>query len=206
MRLFMSFASRPTAIPPSPTSPPELGLKRRRLSDNLPQSPVSPSFMSVATKSYVSSYGNTHNPDEAATRSSPISPRGSAPHSQQTSRPTHSLPTPAHSIAGTNSGFDVMDETDQHRDKRPKLGEAIDEEADQMEVESITQATNHDRNDEMDLDSKEKSADGESAKDLIPDEKILDKLQTDMGDAYLLCRSSKILPSSTVYSRFLQCY
>lgn len=194
----MSLSSRPNAIPPSPNSPPESGLKRRRLSDNLPQSPISPSFMSVATKSYVSSYGNSHNSDEATSRSTPSSPRGSSSRSQPTSRPTHSLPTPAHSIAGTNSGFDMADDNDQHRDKRQKLVSDRDQEMDHMEVEPIRQATNHDRNDEMDLDGKAKDGEVEGnprAADLMKNlnEKTLENLQKDMGEAYLLCRSSKTL-------------
>ncbi len=191
----MSLSYRPTTIPPSPTSPPELGLKRRRLSDNLPQSPVSPSYMSVATKSYVSSYSNTHNPDEAAGRSTPSSPRGSTSRSQQTSRPNHSLPTPAHSIAGTNSGFDMVDDTDQHRDKRQRVDPGKDEKVDSMEMESITEVTNHDRNDEMEVDIKEKGAASEGAAGLSVDEKTLEQLQEDMGDAFFLCRSSKTLQS-----------
>ncbi|KIW27160.1 uncharacterized protein PV07_06926 [Cladophialophora immunda] len=193
----MSSSARPTAIPPSPTSPSESGLKRRRLSDNLPQSPISPSFMSVATKSYVSSYGNTHNPDEASGRSSPNSPKASAPRSQQPlSRPMPSLPTPAHSVTGTSSGFDMADDIDQHRDKRPRLDADRDQEADQMEVEPLREATNHDRNDEMEIDG-EKLSKGKSAElpeheqdaELMVDEKTLEQLQKDMGEAFLLCTS-----------------
>ncbi|OCT55050.1 rox3 family protein [Cladophialophora carrionii] len=185
----MFLSSRPTTIPPSPTSPPESALKRRRLSDNLPQSPLSPSFMSVATKSYVSSYGNTHNPDEATARSTPSSPRGSAARSQPPSRPTHSLPTPAHSVAGTNSGFDLVDDADQHRDKRQRRDSGREDQADQMEVEPITHATNHDRNDMMEVEGEDRVADGVSAAHLMVDEKTLEQLQEDMGDAFLLCRS-----------------
>ncbi|KAJ9612230.1 hypothetical protein H2200_003827 [Cladophialophora chaetospira] len=144
--------------------------------------------MSVATKSYVSSYANTQNSDEAASRSTPSSPRGSNSRSQQTSRPPHSLPTPAHSIAGTNSGFDMGDDTDQHRDKRQRVDSGRDEEVDQMEVEPHREATNHDRNEEMEVDSKGKGVESEGAAGLSVDE-TLDQLQEDMGDAFLLCRS-----------------
>ena len=101
----------------------------------------------------------------------------------------HSLPTPAHSITGTSSGFDMVEDIDQHRDKRPRLER--DQEVDRMEMEPIRQAMNHDRNDQMEVDSERATA----AK---VDEKTLDQLQEDMGDAFLLCRSSKILLSQSL--------
>ncbi|KAH0846527.1 rox3 family protein [Fonsecaea pedrosoi] len=153
--------------------------------------------MSVATKSYVSSYGNTHNSDETSGRSSPNSPKASAPRNQQPlSRTTPSLPTPAHSVTGTSSGFEMADDIDSHRDKRQRLDSDRDQEADQMEVEPLGEATNHDRNDEMEIEgeiaTKENSAElgatGKAA-ELTVDEKTLDQLQKDMGEAFLLCRS-----------------
>jgi hypothetical protein len=199
----MSHSAQPTTIPPSPTSPPESGsaersLKQHRLSDNLPQSPISPSYMSVATKSYVSSYGS-HNADEA-TRSTPGSPRG-ASRSHQSSRLTHSLPTPAHSIAGgTSSGFDVVDEADQHRNKRQKM----EREGDQMDVESISQATNHDRKNETEVLRTQGTA---SADVSMGDGGTTGQEEEEMDEAFLLCKSSKALhfpPSfTTCFRRFV---
>jgi hypothetical protein len=89
----------------------------------------------------------------------------------------------------------MLEDVDQHRDKRPRLdGAGGDDEQIKVEEES-TRATNHDRQDEMETD------------DIKPDpilsaravETTLEQLQKDMGEAFLLCRSSKscfaILPS-----------
>ncbi|KAK6379733.1 hypothetical protein LTS17_005806 [Exophiala oligosperma] len=185
----MSHTARPAAIPPSPTSPPESGLKRRRLSDILPQSPISPSLMSVATKSYAPPYGHSQHTDEASGHSSPPSPRSAASHSQQaSSRMTQSLPTPAHSVTGI-PGLDMADDIDRHRDKRPRLDNSRD--AHRIDGESFPNATNHDRQDSMDVDVDEdkdaqvvKPAGGSSA-----DEINLEQVQEDMGEPFLLCRS-----------------
>ncbi|OQV02102.1 hypothetical protein CLAIMM_07352 [Cladophialophora immunda] len=90
----------------------------------------------------------------------------------------------------------MADDIDQHRDKRPRLDADRDQEADQMEVEPLREATNHDRNDEMEIDG-EKLSKGKSAElpeheqdaELMVDEKTLEQLQKDMGEAFLLCRS-----------------
>ncbi|KAI1617652.1 Rox3 mediator complex subunit-domain-containing protein [Exophiala viscosa] len=188
----MSYSPRSAVIPPSPTSPPRSGLKRRRLSDNLPQSPISPSYMSVATKSYVSSYGNAQHTDEVTGHSSPRSPRGAPSRSQQSSsRMTPSLPTPAHSVTG-NSGMDIADEADLHRDKRARFDDTRDNEEDEMEVEPLTRATNHDRQDVMDTDDGNaggvRTGQHESGGGSV-DETTLEQIQKDMGEAFLLCRS-----------------
>ncbi|KIX10138.1 uncharacterized protein Z518_01219 [Rhinocladiella mackenziei CBS 650.93] len=194
-------SSGPAAIPPSPTSSPESGLQRRRQSDNLLQSPISPSLMSVATKSYVSPYGNAQHPDDVSGRSSPRSPRGAASRPQQpTSRSTQSLPTPAHSVTETPN-LEMADDPDQHRDKRPRLDPGRIEEVDRMELEPLTQPTNHDRQDAMDTDGEKEidaqgadarggQLDGGAAVDgSVVDETTLEQLQKDMGEAFLLCRS-----------------
>lgn len=102
----------------------------------------------------------------------------------------------------------MAEDTDQHRDKRPRLDTGRDEEADGIEVEPLRQATNHDRNEAMDVDSekvaneegaeKEPSrSSGGGADGSMVDEATLEQLQKDMGDAFLLCRSSKTLQVST---------
>jgi cell division protein FtsX len=98
----------------------------------------------------------------------------------------------------------MVDDADRHRDKRQRRDSGREEEVDQMEVEPITQATNHDRNDEMEVDGAAKVVGGVSAAQLMVDEKTLEQLQEDMGDAFLLCRSSKTLPSSATYNLSLQ--
>jgi hypothetical protein len=97
-----------------------------------------------------------------------------------------------------------MEDTDQHRDKRARIDSSGPEELERMEVESARHATNHDRNDEMDIDSKDAEADSLKAVALAGDEKTLENLQKDMGDAFLLCRSSKTLSPSTTYTFSLQ--
>lgn len=215
----MSHSSRSAAIPPSPTSPPESGLKRRRLSDLLPQSPISPSLMSVATKSYVSPYGNTQHTDEASGRSSPRSPRSAPSRAPQSaSRLTPSLPTPAHSVTGI-PGLDMADDVDHHRDKRPRLDSARDEEGDQMDLESPTQATNHDRNNAMDIDGSRQgyaqasqvekrrgTSDQPVAGGFRMGATTLEQLQEDMGEAFLLGRSSKTFPPPVTHHFCLQVY
>ncbi|EXJ83930.1 hypothetical protein A1O1_07559 [Capronia coronata CBS 617.96] len=95
------------------------------------------------------------------------------------------------------------DSTDQHRDKRARLDTTSNDETDKMEVESLAQATNHDRHDTdesyggMDVDNVESA--GSAPKDmknlagegsgLVPPEMTLEQLQKDMGEAFLLCRS-----------------
>ncbi|KAK4937287.1 hypothetical protein LTR10_022044 [Elasticomyces elasticus] len=151
--------------------------------------------MSVATKSYVSPYGNAQHTDEVTGHSSPRSPRGAPPRSQQpSSRMTPSLPTPAHSVTG-NSGLDMADEADQHRDKRPRFDDSRNDEGDEMEVEPLTRATNHDRLDVMDTDdAKAGSAyTGQHERGgTSVHETTLEQIQKDMGEAFLLCRSSEI--------------
>lgn len=106
---------------------------------------------------------------------------------------TPSLPTPAHSVTG-NSGLDMADEPDQHRDKRPRLDDPRNDEGDQMELKPLTQATNHDREDQCgragSAHTEQREIGGRSV-----DETTLEQLQKDMGEAFLLCRSSKALPA-----------
>lgn len=87
----------------------------------------------------------------------------------------------------------MADDTDQHRDKRPRLNNG--QGADRIEGEAFPNATNHDRQDSMDVDVDEdkgaqvvKPAGGSAA-----DEITLEQIQEDMGEPFLLCRSSKTL-------------
>ncbi|EHY56368.1 hypothetical protein ABEF92_006903 [Exophiala dermatitidis] len=197
----MSFLSPSTAVPLSPTSPPESGLKRRHQTETPSESPKSPSLMSVATKSYVSAYGTSQHQhtDEGSSRSAPRSPRKgpSASLPQQSIHP-QSLPTPAHSVTGMSS-FGMAEDLDQHRDKRPRLDGAGFGEADQSEVQTPTQATNHDRHNVTDTDitMTENADEPQNSLDRAADntsrhaegEVTLEQLQKDMGEAFLLCRS-----------------
>lgn len=182
---------RPSAIPPSPTSPPKSGLKRRRPSDidNIPQTPVSPPFMSVATKSYVSAYGNSHHTDDVSGRSSPQSPAISAPRALSSSNPlprsATSIPTPANSVTGI-PGLEMIEENDQHRDKRPRLDHDRHHDISRMEIDSTTQPTNHDRQGDMDVDGQPGRTSG------VTDGRSQAALQ-DLGEPFLLRRSSKTL-------------
>lgn len=82
----------------------------------------------------------------------------------------------------------MTEDSDQHRDKRQKVEPDRHENVDTMEVERPTQPTNHDRNAEV-------KKEGEVPSEVVAEiDKIsLDQLQKDMGDAFLLGRSSKAL-------------
>src|SRR2546430_8512662 len=83
----MAGPPRPSpAIPLPPPSPPDIGVKERsksHLTEIEPQSPASPSLMSVATKSYASSFTNTQPSSDAATSQQSFSPPSSTPMSTQ---------------------------------------------------------------------------------------------------------------------------
>ncbi|OAP57093.1 hypothetical protein AYL99_09206 [Fonsecaea erecta] len=90
----------------------------------------------------------------------------------------------------------MADDLDHHRDKRQRVDSDRDQEAEHMEVEPLREATNHDRNDEMDVDrgptaqgKRAGPGENEQAARLMVDEKTLEQLQKDMGEAFLLCRS-----------------
>jgi hypothetical protein len=191
-RPLMSAKGPSPRIPLSPSSPPETGLKRRRQSEHPTNLPPSPPYMSVAAKSYVSSYGHTSHGDETASRSSPRSPPSSSSYAQQATQ-RESLPysTPASSTG--IPGLCMTEDPDQHRNKRQRMESDVQETADSMEVESSIQPTNHDRS--VDL-KKEESASPNVMVDPLnqpSDDASLDQLQKDMGDAFLLGRSSKAL-------------
>jgi hypothetical protein len=87
-----------------------------------------------------------------------------------------------------------MEDTDQHRDKRARLDTGRDEEADKMEVDTNTLFTNHDRQQGTDM------ADETNKQNIEPDSLRRRKnemtgleQQKDMGEPFLLCRSSKTL-------------
>lgn len=92
-----------------------------------------------------------------------------------------------------------MEDADQHRDKRARLDAGRDEEEDKMEVDTNTIFTNHDRQQDNDV------ADETDKTDLQPDslrgrqnEMTALEQQKDMGEPFLLCRSSKTLLLSLV--------
>ena len=203
----MSATARPPKIPLSPSSPPETGLKRRRQSDFTARPPLSPQYMSVATKSYVSSYGHTSHSDETASRSSPRSPSSSSSYAQHaTQRESQPYSTPASSTSGI-PGLSMTEDADHHRDKRQKLESDGQETPNTMELDRPAQPTNHDRNKEM------KKEEGTSPNAVVDDlskthsdDAPLDQLQKDMGDAFLLGRSSKALHALlTLFLHVLTC-
>ncbi|KIW17060.1 hypothetical protein PV08_04251 [Exophiala spinifera] len=84
----------------------------------------------------------------------------------------------------------MADDTDQHRDKRPRLDD--DGNTDRIEGGAFPTATNHDRQDSMDVDVDEdrggqvvKTPGGIAAGEMT----ALEQLQEDMGEPFLLCRS-----------------
>lgn len=180
----MSARPHTPKIPLSPSSPPETGLKRRRTSETKSKLPPSPPHMSVATKSYVS-YGQASHLDEAASRSSPRSPSSASSYArtstQRNSQP-YSTPNSTHSAA---PGANMNDDSDQHRDKRQRRD---DDRQDEMEVDHSILPTNHDRLKE----ESEESKIGDSVP--VQEQKTtaaLEQLDQDMGEPFLLSRSSK---------------
>ena len=82
----------------------------------------------------------------------------------------------------------MIEDSDQHRDKRQKMETDTRGDEDKMEVARSIKPMNHDRNAEVkEEDEMPPQLQVES------DEISLDQLQKDMGDAFLLGRSSKAL-------------
>jgi hypothetical protein len=94
----------------------------------------------------------------------------------------------------------VVDEADQHRDKRQRT----EQEGDQMDVEPISQATNHDRKDEMETQQTQETKRADVS---MADGSTTRHEEEEMDDAFLLCKSSKALhfpPSlTTCFRRFI---
>ena len=189
----MSVQPRSPRIPLSPSSPPETGLKRRRESDGETKRPPTPEYMSVATKSYVSNY-HTQNMDEAASRSSPRSPASSASYNNNNSTQRTSQPysTSASSVSGNQSVNMAEQDPDQHRDKRQRMENPMEEKTDVMDVDDGSLLpTNHERS--KNIKANEPTSSRNVMADLSRDEieESLDQLRKDMGEPHLLRKSSK---------------
>ena len=139
----MSATSRHSpAIPLSPSSPPDTGVKERsktHLIEIEPQSPASPPLMSVATKSYASPFTDTQASSDAATSQQSFSPPTSANMSTQDLQhsvitdPT-AFTTPPSSIGGV-SQIQTSEDRDQHRSKRQKIDSEEARNEDNMDTE-----------------------------------------------------------------------
>jgi hypothetical protein len=88
----------------------------------------------------------------------------------------------------------MSDESDQHRDKRQRLESPTQDTTETMELDPASHPTNHDRNVAV------KQEQGLTPNALTTEDSqidshnsSLDDLQKDMGDAFLLGRSSKAL-------------
>ena len=142
----MSSLRRSPAIPLSPSSPPESGLKqrKRRLSEDFHTYPSTPPLMPVATKTYLpASHDNPHALNHITSPATQTSTYAS-----QTQRSNASVATSATSIPGL--GLDSEEDIpDQHRDKRRKTETDTLEEA---PSEKTSQPTNHERQDELNTD------------------------------------------------------
>lgn len=183
----MSATQPSPKIPLSPSSPPDTGLKRRRASEPSPKLPPSPRSMSVATKSYVSYGSHASHADEAASRSSPRSPSSPSsttrPSTQRNSQP-YSTPVSSESDAAASN----MNDPDQHRDKRRRL-----EDENEMDLGKTLPPSNHDRGPESGTESSSIPLTKDLANQKSKSDPNLDELEKDMGEPFLLCRSSKAL-------------
>jgi hypothetical protein len=190
----MSATQPAPKIPLSPSSPPETGIKRRRSSRPSPKLPPSPRSMSVATKSYVSYGSHASHADEAASRSSPRSPSSASsttrPSTQRNSQP-YSTPVSSHSDTAVSS----MNDLDQHRDKRRKVGS-------EMDLDKPLHPTNHDRERQSGAEPCSNPGAEDSVMQDSKSDPSLNELENDMGEPFLLCRSSKALslPSYAIIS------
>src|SRR2546423_8823995 len=116
------------AIPLSPISPPDVGVKERsknHVGKIGPSSPSSPPLMSVATKSYASSFTNTQSSSDAAASQQSYSPPTSTTmstqdHQQSVMSDSAAFPTPASSMSGLSRVHTIEDQ-DQHRSKRQRM-------------------------------------------------------------------------------------
>lgn len=165
----MSTTARSPQFLPSPSSPSGSDSNRRSIpapSFKAPYSPISPSLMSVATKSYVSSYGKNQHTDEMAQR-----PPRSPAESHVQSNPKINTYQEG-SLKRPN-----QDEESLHRDKRQRMDTA---QPDAMEVDNTAMRTDHDRRGPINKDSgrAEISMQNQSVKD-------------DFAEPFLLCKSCK---------------
>lgn len=182
----MIAAGRSPRIPLSPSSPSgsitDSGYRYRHPSDSKGQSPLSPVSM-LAAKSY-SSYGNQQNTDEMTSQPSPHSSAAPSTYTQNSKKRTSDSFSNLEPDVSQSSAFSLIENVDSHRDKRQKLRSVEGQEKDDMDVEMAIEATNHDRQTENFAGSSTlTNGDGIT----------LDQLQEDMGEPFLLCRSSKTL-------------
>lgn len=184
----MSATQSSPKIPLSPSSPPETGVKRRRLSKPSPKLPPSPPrSMSVATKSYVSYGSHTSHVDEAASRSSPRSPSSaSSTIRSSTQRNSQPYSTPLSHLPDTQTSD--MNDPDRHRDKRQRIGDE-----NEMDVDHSIHATNHERPPRNNVNDNTAPLTDDVAMQDSKGDPNLDVLEKDMGEPFLLCRSSKAL-------------
>lgn len=211
--------SFPLAGNVSPSSFSVSNIKANRspvISDNLyPQTPTSPTLMSVGAQNYASNFAHTHTSPSHTTTSNgqPLSsPPSSTPMSTQNSQQptvsvTTSFPTPASSVSGHPRNTTPADESelaDKSWGQGPQNSHATGN-TDLGSAENLGhRRTDHDRHrlpegfdmegrpsatdvDMMDIDSK---ADTSSFRD-----SSLDALQQDIGTAFHLCKSGKAFSS-----------
>lgn len=85
-----------------------------------------------------------------------------------------------------------MNDPDQHRDKRQRIGDGMD-------MDGSMHPTNHERQSTQDVKSRAIPTDGDVTMQDSTNDPNLDELEKDMGEPFLLCRSSKALFMSMVY-------
>lgn len=185
----MSSSAQKPRIPLSPPSPPHVGYKQQSKTGGFtkaPASPVSPSSMSVATKSYVSPYENNYHTDEMSQRP-PRSPPNTYSQSTQRAGTNHSE-TP-------NSLKRRLEDDAEDREgaKRQRM-----QKQDAIEQNTTISPTNHDRQaglhtnaSSSDLNDESAQISGAGKSGLKPG-----KGANDSGSAFLLCKSSKALANA----------
>jgi hypothetical protein len=169
--------------------------------------------MSVATKSYASSFTNTQPSSDAATSQQSFSPPTSTPmstqdHQQSAAVDSAGFSTPAGIVGGLSRKHPIEDQ-DEHRNKRQKVDSEDACKEEKMDTDASPSPSNHDRQsleyasqpvhsveDSEPANARSIPKDQLEDNNLASDDMSLESLQKDMGDAFLLCKSSKILISS----------
>lgn len=218
----MSVTRHLPAIPLSPPSPPGPGFKEESKShfiEDIPRSPASPPLMSVATKSYASSFANTQSSPDSAMSQQSFSPPPSistASQDHQKSSPLTSDSPHIPSSANSESRRAItMEDQDEHRSKRQKVELDGVSKVEGMEVDPITAPTNHDRQKEksgtllsQNRVLNEKPGENNQTEDVlvqinaVSGNASLDLHQSKVDDMFLLCKRGKTNISHLMSSLF----
>jgi len=129
-------------------------------------------------------------------------------HQQSVTADSAASPAAAGSVGGLSRKH-RLDDQDQYQTKRQKMNSEDAYEEDKMDTDELPLPSNHDRQDLEHVGPRVQSIGScepaqersipnqqQEGNNLASDDMSLESLQKDMGDAFLLCKSSKTLISS----------